>query len=156
MSMQSNFELYRTARGKLVLSIDQVQHEGVVPIRNFPITAPHENLSLVDPEGKECVWIERLDALPLEMRNLIEEELRGREFVPVIRQIESVSTFSTPSRWRVDTDRGPSELVLKSEEDIRRLVNGALLISDDQGIQFMIPDIAQLDRRSRRTLERFL
>ena len=154
--MQPNFELRRTARGKLVLTIDQIQHEGIVPIRNFPITAPNENLSLVDPEGKERLWIERLDALPPELRNLIEEELSGREFVPVIRQIEAVSTFSTPSTWRINTDRGPSDLILKSEEDIRRLGNSALLVTDDQGIQFMIADVSQLDRRSRRFLERFL
>ena len=156
MTMQPNFELHRTARGKLVLTIDQVQHEGVVPSRNFPITAPNENLSLVDPEGKERLWIDRLDALPLEIRGLIEEELKGREFVPIIHQIEAVTTFSTPSTWRIDTNRGSSELILKSEEDIRRLGNGALLITDDQGIQFMITDVAKLDRRSRRFLERFL
>jgi hypothetical protein len=156
MTMPPHFRLHRTARGRLVLSIGQVQHEGVVPIRNFPITAPHENLSLVDPEGKERLWIERLDALPLEIRDLIEEELKGREFVPIIRQIESVTTFSTPSTWRIETDRGSWELMLKSEEDIRRLANGALLITDDQGIQFMIPEAAKLDRRSRRLLERFL
>ena len=156
MTMQPNFELHRTARGKLVLTINDVQHESIVPIRNFPITAPNENLSLVDPEGKERLWIERLDVLPPHIRNLIEEELKGREFVPVIHQIDAVSTFSTPSAWQIETDRGPSELILKSEEDIRRLGHGALIITDDQGIQFMISDISKLDRRSRRFIERFL
>jgi len=46
--------------------------------------------------------------------------------------------------------------VLKGEEDIRRLKNGALWIADSHGIQFVLHDRKALDRRSRRLLERFL
>ena len=67
-----------------------------------------------------------------------------------------MSTFSTPSVWQVDTDRGLTSFVLKGEEDIRRLKDGALWISDSHGIQFVVRDRRALDRRSRRLLERFL
>jgi hypothetical protein len=68
-----------------------------------------------------------------------------------------VSTFSTPSTWVVETDRGPTSLVLKVEEDIRRLGGrGRLLISSGHGIVFLVPDLTQLDRHSIRLLERFL
>ena len=151
------FELQRNPLGRLVLIREGERHEGVVPVRNFPMTAPEAGLSLVDGDGKERLWIERLDSLPPAQRHLIDEELRNREFVPQIRQISAVSTFTTPSTWHVDTDRGPTELVLKGEEDIRRLQPpGALLITDSQGIQFLIPSTSALDRRSRRLLERFL
>ncbi len=152
-----HFELERTPLGRLVLVCDGERHEGVVPVRNFPMTAPDAGLSLVDGEGRERLWIERLDSLLPAQRQLIDEELRSREFTPHIRQISAVSTFTTPSTWQVDTDRGPTQLVLKGEEDIRRLQPpGTLLITDSQGIQFIIPNVADLDRRSRRLLERFL
>lgn len=151
------FELARNAHGRLVLT-DAAgrRHEGVLPVRAFPLAAPDEGLSLVGSDGRELAWVERLSALPPAVRALVEEELASREFVPVIRRIESVSTFTTPSTWEVDTDRGTTTLLLKGEEDIRRLGGGALLITDAQGLQFRVPDWAALDRHSKRLLERFL
>jgi hypothetical protein len=66
-----------------------------------------------------------------------------------------VSSFSTPSTWTVETDRG-HQLVLKTEDDIRRLERGRLLITGSQGIVYQIRDLLALDRGSRRLLERFL
>jgi hypothetical protein len=56
----------------------------------------------------------------------------------------------------VDTDLGATRLVLKGEEDIRRIGRTTLLIADSQGLQFMMRDLTALDRHSRRLLERFL
>ena len=151
------FHLDRDAHGQLVLtSADGVRHLGVVPVRAFPIAAPNEGLSLVDSDGREVAWLESLDTLAAPLRALIADELRSREFTPVIRRIVSVSTFSTPSIWQVETDRGITTFVLKGEEDIRRLSEGALWIADSHGIQFIVRDRRALDRRSRRLLERFL
>jgi hypothetical protein len=133
------------------------RHAGVLPVRAFPIAAPAEGLSIVSAEGRELVYLTRLSDLPSATRALIEEELAQREFIPEIRRIVSVSTFSTPSTWEVETDRGPSTLVLKVEEDIRRLPGrGRLLISCSHGIQYQVPDLTRLDRNSKRILERFL
>lgn len=152
-----DFILSRNAFGQLVASTaDGQQHTGVVPVRAHPITAPDEGISLLDADGHEAAWIERLDALPAAMRALIEEELQTREFMPEIRRLHRVSSFATPSTWEVDCDRGRTRFILKGEEDIRRLANGILLISDAHGIQFMIRDLAALDRHSRRLLDRFL
>lgn len=151
------FRLERNALGRLVLiDAEGVAHVGVTPVRAFPIAAPDEGLSLVGPEGHELAWVERLEALPAELRDLLQEELAAREFNPVLRRVMSVSSFSTPSTWSVETDRGPTRFVLKTEEDIRRLERGRLLITGSQGIVYLIPDLLALDRASRRLLERFL
>lgn len=152
-----DFQLERTAFGRLVfISATGERHEGVAPVRAFPIAAPDEGLSLVGPHGHELAWIDRLDALPPLHRMLIEEELAAREFVPEIRRLKSVSTFSTPSIWAVETDRGDTEFVLKTEEDIRRLGRTALLITGGQGVHFMVRDLSAMDRASKKLLERFL
>ncbi|MGY0196806.1 cyanophycin metabolism-associated DUF1854 family protein [Leptothrix sp. BB-4] len=149
--------LSRNPMGRLVWTgADGIAHVGVVPVRAFPLGAPDDGLSLVSPDGHELVWIDRLDAVPEPARTLITEELATREFVPVIERLVGVSTFSTPSTWTVETDRGATTFVLKAEEDIRRLSNGALLIASAHGIAFRIPDRFGLDRPSRRLLERFL
>ena len=99
-------------------------------------------------EGHELAWIEHLQALPLAMRTLLEEELALRDFVPEISRLQSVSTFGTPSIWTVETDRG--------EEDIRRLGRNSLLIAGSEGVQYSVRDMTALDRASRKLLERFL
>ena len=151
------FTLARDAHGSLVLTDSAGQRfEGVLPVRAFPLTAPDGGLSLLSADGRELAWIEGLAMLPEAQRALVDNELAQRELVPVILRIRSVSTFSTPSTWELDTDRGPTQLVLKGEEDIRRLADAALLISDRQGLSFAVRDRFALDRGSRRLLERFL
>ncbi|MBA2961792.1 DUF1854 domain-containing protein [Ramlibacter sp. MAH-25] len=149
--------LERNRFGRLVLTLaDGTVHEGVVPVRAFPLAAPEEGVSLVGAEGRELAWVPHLDELQPQDRALIDDELAGREFVPTVQRIEAVSSFSTPSTWSVVTDRGSTRFVLKGEEDIRQLGNGALLIASAEGINFRIADRWGLDRKSRGVLERFL
>ena len=151
-----------SAPGSLALSCDAFGRlllagtVPVVPVRAFPLGAPDEGLSLVGPDGKERAWIERLSALGPAERALVEEALGPREFVPLISRITSVSTFATPSVWQVDTDRGPARLVLKSEDDLRRLPGNGLLVASGDGVHFRIRDRLALDRPSRKLLDRFL
>ena len=151
-------QMHRDAHGRLALTLpDGTVHTGVLPVRAFPLAAPDEGLSLVGSDGHELLWLDRLDDLPTPARALVQEELAAREFVPTIKKILSVSSFSTPSTWEVETDRGPTTLVLKAEEDIRRLRSRtALLIASASGVQYAIADSTTLDRASRRLLERFL
>ena len=152
-----NFALIRNPFGRLVFTAaDGEVHESVVPVRAFPIGAPDDGIALVSGEGRELVWIDRLDTLPAATAALIREELESREFVPLVRRIRSVSSFACPSTWDVDTDRGDAQLVLKGEEDIRRLGRDKLLIADAHGIQYLIRDLTALDRGSRKILDRFL
>jgi hypothetical protein len=94
--------------------------------------------------------------LPEASRALVREELASREFMPEIRAIRQVSSFATPSIWRVETDRGETSLVLKGEDDIRRLSPTTLLIADSHGIHFLVRDTHALDKVSRKLLDRFL
>lgn len=100
---------------------DGRQHVGVTPVRAFPLSAPDQGLSSVGPDGREVAWIDRLGELDAATRTLIEEALRLRDFAPTVTRPVDVSSFSTPSTWTVETDRGPTRFVLKGEEDIRRL-----------------------------------
>ena len=152
-----DFSLERDHHGQLVLiERDGTRHEGVLPVRAFPLTAPDSGLALVGPDGRERAWVAQPADLGPVARALVEHELAHRDFVPVIERIRSVSTFATPSTWEVDTDRGSTTLVLEAEENIRRLAGSVLLITDSQGLLFRVRDRFGLDRDSRRLLERFL
>lgn len=153
-------KLERNHHGQLVLRGDDgVAHLGVLPVRAFPLSSPADGgLSLQAGDGHELAWWPALADVPAGLRALIDEELAQREFAPAILRITKVSSFSTPSTWSVETDRGPAEFVLKGEEDIRRLGDtGRLLITSAHGLNFVVPDrFNGLDRASRRLLERFL
>jgi hypothetical protein len=125
-------------------------------VRAFPISHPQEAIAIVDRDGHELVWLDNLDQVNAENKKLIQEELASREFMPVLTRINQVSTFATPSTWQVETNRGPTEFILRGEENIRRVNKVMYLISDTHGVQYLIQDIQVLDKHSRRLLDRFL
>ncbi len=153
---QKPHSLERDALGRLVL-IDTAgaRHIGAYPVRAFPITAPGAGISIMDQSGKELCWFDGVKSIPAAELGLIEEELAAREFMPVIEKITKVSTFATPSIWDIETDRGPTRIRLKGEEDIRRIAGNTLLIADSNGLQFLIKDSTQLDKVSKKLLDRF-
>ena len=157
MSRSPDFQLTRNPYGKLVFTAaNGTVHEEVAPVRAFPIADPANGIALMSIDGHELAWVDRLTDLPDAIRTLLEEELGSREFMPEIYRIREVSSFATPSTWQVETDRGDTALVLKGEEDIRRLNHSSLMIADSNGIHFLIRDLNSLDKASRKLLDRFL
>lgn len=152
-----DFTLSRNRFGRLrLIAADGLTHENVLPIRAFPMQAPHQNIAIVCPDGREIAWITDLESLSGPNRCLIEEELANSEFMPEIQRIRRVTSYATPCTWEVETDRGTTALVLRGEEDIRRIGQSTLLVADTHGIHFLIRDMAALDRNSRKILDRFL
>jgi hypothetical protein len=132
------------------------QHDHVLAVRSFPVAAPDEGIALVDGDGKELLWIPHLSMLPDAVRARVVTAINQREFMPQILKLYGVSGFLTPCNWDIETDRGRTSLLLKGEEDIRRLSASVLLVTDGHGVQFLIRDLAQMDRFSRKLLDRFL
>ncbi len=155
--MTTTFTLVRDQFRKLVLTdADGATHYDVRPVRAFPIQSPQQGISLVLENGQEVAWIDDMNDLEMKIRDLINEELNGREFMPEISRIVSVTSFATPCTWYVETDRGTTQFVLKGDEDIRRIGKDSLLIADNHGIQFLIRDMFEIDKHSRKILDRFL
>ena len=154
--MNKPHQLERDSLGRLVfVDSNGSRHIGVHPVRAFPITAPGAGIAIMDQSGKELFWYPDVAAITEAELGLIEEELAAREFMPVIEKITHVSTFATPSIWDIKTDRGPTRIRLKGEEDIRRIAGNTLLIADSNGMQFLIKDATQLDKVSKKLLDRF-
>lgn len=151
-------QLSRNSHGRLCLTLPNgTVHEGLTPVRAFPIDAPEEAISLVGGDGKEVYWIAQLSEVPAAARQLLDEEFAVREFVPEVQRIEAIDAISVPSVWTVMTDKGPAQLGLKAEEDIRKLQgHHHLLITSRDGVQYRITDARKLDRQSQKFLELFL
>jgi hypothetical protein len=157
MKPERGFGLTHDAWGRLVL-IDSEGRRfvGVDPVRAFPITHPTRWVSICDAEGHEILTIASLDDLAPALRQTIENELALREFIPVIQRIDRISADAFPSDWDVATDRGATRFTVENEEDIRRLGPSRVMITDARRLRYQVPDVAALDAKSRRLLERFL
>jgi hypothetical protein len=152
-----DFKLARNAVGQLQFTnSDGTVFDSINLVRAFPISAPDEGLSIISNDGHELAWIPSLVEIPAQIKELIEAELMQREFMPVIQRINQVSSFATPSIWNVMTDKGNTQLTLKAEDQVWRLKNNRILITDKNGVNFMINNLEQLDKHSRKLLDRFL
>src|SRR4051794_30081324 len=97
------FVLHYDAWGRLVLTDARGrQYVGVEPVRAFPISDPRRGIALCDAEAREIHWIDDLDALPEPTRQLLEEDLTRRQFLPILHRILSVSNPLEPSEWEVE------------------------------------------------------
>jgi hypothetical protein len=135
-----------------------IDHQGrsfepVQAIPLFPVSQPDGWISLVSSSGEELALFESLEALPPETADPLREELALRQWVPRIQRVVSVSGTSEPCEWVVETDRGRTQFVLTSEENIRRLSDHTVQITASSGAKFRVEDTKQLDPRSRRFIE---
>ena len=81
------FELLTDNWGRLVL-IDAAggRHDGVTPIRSFPLTDPEHWISICDTKHSELVCIEEPLQLPSTTRDILFAALLRTEFMPVIER----------------------------------------------------------------------
>lgn len=155
--VSSGFRFQHDAEGRLVLLTDDGgEHVGVEPIRLFPLSDPDHWIAVCDGMGRELLCLESLERLTSQTRRILEEELEQREFLPIIRRIERVSSHDDPSEWHVETDRGDTTFYVNNEDDVHRLGNQSAVIIDAHGIRYLIPDIRLLDPASHRLLDRYL
>lgn len=155
--VSDSFTLSRNDVGQLiVIDLQGRRSENVEPIRAFPITDPDHWISLCDSNGHELATILNVNGLAPEQRELLVSELTRREFVPVIRRIQSISSMAEPCEWIVETDRGSTKFVLNSDEHVRKLGPHKALILDSNGLRYLVPDATQLDAASSRLLARYL
>ena len=153
----NSFQLSLDAWGRLVLTdAAGERHVDVVPVRAFPLTDPERFLSICNAQGRELVVVPSLDVLPAESRQLLKAELTRREFVPVITRIVDIAIAVEPTEWSVETDRGATKFLIEGGDAIRRTGPDRCLVTDTQGVRYLIPDRKQLDAPSRRLLEQYL
>jgi len=153
-ALSSKFGLTRDEWGQLVfIDSNGAKHANVTPVVLFPISEPDAWISIRAGDGAELACVAEPHKLPADVWKLLKEELAQREFVPVIERIVRISGNSEPCEWQVETNRGPTQFLLKSEDDVRRISDQQILIVDAYGTRYHIPDLSALDVKSRRIVE---
>jgi len=132
------------------------EHVDVRPVRCFPYSARDEWIAICNAAGRELVCFPSLAVLTEEARRLVAAELTQRTFLPVIHRIVDVTRSADPTLWTVETDHGPTSFLVNGEDDLRRLDAERVLVTDTNGVRYLIPNRHALDAASRRFLARFL
>ncbi|HYP88613.1 MAG TPA: DUF1854 domain-containing protein, partial [Polyangiaceae bacterium] len=127
----------------------------VVARRCFPLTDSERFISLVDARGHELTCIETPAELSAPSRAALESALAASELLPRVERIEAMREEATQSKWRVLTDRGPRDFVVEQDDHIRRLVDGRHLITDADGMRYLLPRLEELDAASRKMFSPF-
>ncbi|HEX2670434.1 MAG TPA: DUF1854 domain-containing protein, partial [Polyangiaceae bacterium] len=147
LSLDENGQLWALAPGAARLA--------VFARRAFPLSAPDQFVSLVDEHHFERACFPTLDVLPAIARQVMLQALEMADFLPRVRQIQSIVQKATLTLWQVDTDRGPRAFTVDQEDHVRPLEDGRHLISDSHGMRYLVPRATDLDPLSRKLLSRF-
>lgn len=145
----------RNQFNELVVELgDGERLENVTPVRSFPLTAPTKFISITNQDGEDLGLIEDMEKLDRASREILEEELEKRYFIPHIRRVLSLKNRFGVLSWEVETDRGVRAFEIRERDDIRRLPGtNRILLRDVDGNHYEIPDVTQLDAASQMLLE---
>ncbi len=119
-----------------------------------PLTDPGHLGALFSAEGKELALIRGLAQLDPASAAALKHSLHLRTLTARISAIKSLGHQYGAVYWKVETDRGPREFVLKGlSEQVRWLSDHRILLTDVDGNRFEIRDMTKLDKPSRELLD---
>jgi hypothetical protein len=118
-----------------------------------PLSLPGQYLSLLDEKGDEIVMLKDLETLDQDSRAALELELRRRYLTAIIERINAIDPEHGATYFSVRTDRGDRDFVMQHLQDNALWFTPThLLLIDVDGNRFEVPDLRQLDDKSRTLL----
>lgn len=151
-------QLFHIPEDQLRLTVGTDRSYPVIkPVWSAPMSQPGRFLSLVDAKGDEIVLLEDPKALPAASWDALQRELKRRYLTATVQAITHAKVEFGATYWQVETDRGHRDFVTQSlQENAQWLTPTHLLLVDVDGNRFEIPDVENLDSRSRHYIETIL
>lgn len=136
---------------------DGRRFENLEPRRLFPLTGLEKYITLLDQEGHEVAVIRDLRTLPDREREIIEGCLKEYYLIPRITRILECKESFGMLKLSVETDRGSAIIEIRNIlHGLKLLYSSRVLVRDCNDNRYEIPDLNQLDRKSRALLDSFL
>ena len=153
-----DLNLFYEPKDRLRLTIGETKsYPTVKPAWAAPLSHAKRYLALLDGKGDEIVMIESLKELNEDSRKAVEKELARRYLTSEVKRIIWAKVEFGATYWHVDTERGERDLVTQSlQENAQWLGDHHLLLIDVDGNRFEIPNVTELDPRSREYIETIL
>jgi hypothetical protein len=128
---------------------------GLVPVRSFPYSGPHNCIALRDASGVTVGILENLDGLDQTSARLLQEVLTEQVLSPEILEVVDLQHHDRKYFWTVETSCGPRTFTTRlnmSELAVTCTPSGELVVRADDGIRFRIRSLSALSARSRELL----
>ena len=154
-----NAQFERTEGGFIKLTFQGNTWERIQIVRLFPFTNKDEYISIrtMDAPSKEIGIIKNMKDLNKETRALLDAQIGLRYFTPIIKQIFDIKDEYGYAYFHVMTDRGECRFTINmGGDDVARLSETRLLITDLDENRFEIPDVLKLTQKEQRKLDLFL
>ena len=136
---------------------DECSYLKVAVVRSFPLSHPHQYLSVRDGENKEVGLLVDGTDLDGEGQRLLTEELERRYLVPVIRRVIGIKERFGTVDWEVETDRGVHRFTTRNvREKVVQPSAGRYLLTDVDDNRYDVRDLSALDPASQTWLLRHL
>ena len=155
----AKIEFKRTEGGLLNMKYEGQEYKAVILQRAFPISSPWAYVAVKGAAehkdmSKEIGISKDTGTLSAESRKLVEEELRQRYYVPVIRAITSLKDEYGQVYMNIETDAGKKRIVApNSNASFVRLGGDRLMIIDIDGNRYEILSLSAADKKTLRLLE---
>ncbi len=149
----------RTEGGFLSLTFGEKTYDRVGVYLTFPLTNPQEYISIreADEKAKEIGMIRSLNDMPRKVQEMIEEQVRLRYFMPVIRKVMEVKDEYGYAYWHVQTDFGSCRFTTHMGGDaVVSLGDARYQITDIDGNRYDLPDLYALTVMERKKLDLFI
>ncbi len=154
----TEIRLFHFPENRLRMTIsDQLSYVTVKPVWAAPLSHPDQFLSLLNGKGEEITTVSEVTSLSSDSERAVREELRRRYLTPAITSVEIARCEFGITYWTVQTDRGRRDFVTQSlQENAQWISERHLLLIDVDGNRFEIPNVSELDVRSREFIERIV
>ncbi len=156
---KKNASFSRTPGGFVALDYDGKHYDRVGVYRTFPLTEPDGYISIreADEKAREIGIIESLKDLEKDQAQMLEEQLRLRYFMPVIKKVISVKDEYGYAYFDVITNFGACRFTTHVGSDaFVSLTEGRIMITDLDGNRYEIPDINALSVAEKKKLDLFI
>lgn len=120
--------------------------------RPFPWSMPGRYFSLCDEKDNEVALIVDEDDLDPDSRRVLEEALQETRFLFEVEGIEAIETEFEIRNWKVRTRQGFCTFQTKHDEWPHPLPQGGFVLRGIEGNLFHIPDLDQMDEKSRKLM----
>ena len=137
---------------------DGTVYENLEPRRLFPVTNENMFITLLDSDERELGFVRDFDELDEDSREALRQSFAEYYMIPKIEKLTKTEEKFGTLKWTVVTDRGDVTFRIRNRNsDIKRLYGtNRVIIRDSNDNRYEIPDVENLDGRSKRLLFEFL
>jgi len=134
---------------------------GIWALRCMPVHYPNQYISLRHLDHKkrelEVGLIRSLEEWPEDVQRLVNEALAKRYFVHTIESIDEIKARTGILEFKVQTDLGPMEFLLRYQMDRAQDygTDGKILLDTEEN-RYLIPNLHKLSEKERRIFQRHI